>query len=73
MDGTRRALGFVVAEGALFETLGGVVAKFAARRAEVFPRSVAAAAEDPDHRLDGAAFGLNLCLGSDMGRYRVLL
>ena len=67
VDGACGALGFVVAEGALCEAFAGVVAKFAALRAEAFLRSVAAAAEDLDHRFDGSAFGVNLCLGVGHG------
>jgi len=67
MDGACGALGLVVAEGALCEAFAGVVAKLAALRAEAFLRAVAAAAEDLDHRFDGSAFGLNLCLGVGHG------
>lgn len=67
VDGARRTFRFVVAKGALFEAAGRVVAKLAALRAEAFLRSVAAAAEDLDHRFHGAAFGLNLCMGVGHG------
>ena len=67
VNGACGALRFVVAEGALCETLGGVVTKLAALRAEVFLRTVASAAKDLDHRFDGSAFGVNLCLGVGHG------
>ena len=67
VDGARGALGFVVAEGALCEAAGGVVAKLAALRAEAFFRTVVAVAEDPDHRFHGVAFGFYLCMGVGHG------
>ena len=61
VDGACGALRLVVTEGAFFKTPGRVVEKLPALRAEVFLRTVVTMAEDPDHRLDGSAFGLKGC------------